>query len=123
LGWKQSELARRVGVGDTTVSRWATGAAIPEPVAAYLGLAAEIDRLHRQYVRPIKPPKRETAELPANARSIGRQERRDFAKTLVKAAFMERQKSDEARRARKRALKEAARIELQKSDLFPPETE
>lgn len=63
LEWKQSELARRVGVGDTTVSRWVAGdPPVPEPVAAYLGLAMEIDRLHRQYVRPIKPTKAAASE-------------------------------------------------------------
>jgi transcriptional regulator with XRE-family HTH domain len=63
LGWKQSELARRVEVGDTTVSRWAAGdPPVPGPVAAYLGMALEIDRLHRQYVRPIKPAKAATEE-------------------------------------------------------------
>ena len=68
LGWKQSELARRVGVGDTTVSRWMAGdPPVPEPVAAYLGLALEIDRLHRQYVQPIKPTKAGAAEGPGRA--------------------------------------------------------
>ena len=63
LGWKQSDLARRVGVGDTTVSRWMAGdPPVPEPVTAYLGLAMEIDRLHRQYVRPIKPTKAAAGE-------------------------------------------------------------
>lgn len=58
LGWKQSELARRVEVGDSTVSHWTTGeTSVPGPVAAYLGMALEIDRLYRQYVRPIKPAK------------------------------------------------------------------
>lgn len=61
LGWKQSELARRVDVGDSTASHWATGdTPVPGPVAAYLGMALEIDRLHRQYVRPIKPAKAAT---------------------------------------------------------------
>lgn len=69
LGWKQSELARRVGVGDTTVSRWIGGdPPVPEPVAAYLGLAMEIDRLHRQYVRPIKPGKAGAAETEGRAK-------------------------------------------------------
>lgn len=68
LGWKQSELARRVGVGDTTVSRWIGGdPSVPEPVAAYLGLALEIDRMHRQYVQPIKPTKVGAAVGPGRA--------------------------------------------------------
>ena len=59
LGWKQSELARRVGVGDTTVSRWVGGDAVPEPVAAYLGIALEIDRLYKQFVVPPKRMRRD----------------------------------------------------------------
>ena len=59
LGWKQSELARRVGVGDTTVSRWVGGDAVPEPVAAYLGIALELDRLYKQFVVPPKRTRRD----------------------------------------------------------------
>lgn len=80
LGWKQSELARRVEVGDTTVSRWAAGdPPVPGPVAAYLGMALEIDRLYRQYVRPIKPVRavaEEETAVPAGASSEGRAPRR-----------------------------------------------
>ncbi len=78
LGWKQSDLARRVEVGDTTVSRWAAGdPPVPGPVAAYLGMALEIDRLHRQYVRPIKPAKAAPEEAaPGEAGSEGRALRR-----------------------------------------------
>jgi len=80
LGWKQSELARRVEVGDSTVSHWTTGETpVPGPVAAYLGMAQEIDRLHRQYVRPIRPARavaEEEAPAPADAGSEGRAQRR-----------------------------------------------
>jgi transcriptional regulator with XRE-family HTH domain len=80
LGWKQSELARRVDVGDSTVSHWTTGETpVPGPVAAYLGMAQEIDRLHRQYVRPIKPARataEEEAPAPADTGSEGRAGRR-----------------------------------------------
>lgn len=62
LGWKQSELARRVGVGDTTVSRWVGGDAVPAPVAAYLGIALEIDRLYQQFVVPPKRKRRDADE-------------------------------------------------------------
>ena len=56
LGWKQSDLARKLSVKDATVSRWATGELIPPYVEQYLGVMLEIDRLHRLY---IQPPKRE----------------------------------------------------------------
>ena len=57
LGWKQSELARKLEVSDTTVSRWATGEPIPRWLAEYLGVMQELDRLHRVYVKPPKPVK------------------------------------------------------------------
>ena len=66
LGWKQSELARRVGVGDTTVSRWVSGDAVPQPVAAYLGIALEI---HQLYQRFVVPPKRQRRDASSGATS------------------------------------------------------
>lgn len=54
LGWKQTDLARRVEVAPTTVSRWIDGDGVPGPVAAYLGIALELQRLHAQYVAPPK---------------------------------------------------------------------
>jgi len=54
LGWKQSDLARKLGVTDGAVSRWATGEPIPVWLAEYLGALQEIDRLHKLYVRPPK---------------------------------------------------------------------
>ncbi len=60
LGWKQSDLARKLEITAATVSRWATGEPIPAYVVQYLGVMIELDRLHRLYVRPPKPMK-ETA--------------------------------------------------------------
>ena len=57
LGWKQSELARKLGVTTSTFSRWATGEPIPVWLAEYLRVMQELDRLHRLYVRPPKPVK------------------------------------------------------------------
>jgi len=57
LGWKQSELARKLGVTTSTVSRWATGEPIPVWLAEYLRVMQELDRLHRVYVKPPKPAK------------------------------------------------------------------
>ena len=54
LGWKQSDLARKLEVTGTTVSRWATGEPIPPYVDQYLGVMLEIDRLHRLYIQPPK---------------------------------------------------------------------
>ncbi|WP_232459096.1 helix-turn-helix domain-containing protein [Burkholderia ubonensis] len=36
LGWSQAEFARRTGVTDVTVSRWANGRTIPPWVPEYL---------------------------------------------------------------------------------------
>lgn len=63
LRWKQSDLARKLGVTTSTVSRWATGEPIPVWLAEYLGVMQELDRLHRLYVRPTKPV-REVAPSP-----------------------------------------------------------
>lgn len=67
LGWKQSELARKLGVTTSTVSRWATGEPIPVWLAEYLRVMQELDRLHRLYVKPPKLAKdaAPTAEPPA----------------------------------------------------------
>jgi transcriptional regulator with XRE-family HTH domain len=66
LGWKQSELARKLGVTTSTVSRWATGEPIPVWLAEYLRVMQELDRLHRMFVRPPKPV-RETAPVETSA--------------------------------------------------------
>jgi DNA-binding XRE family transcriptional regulator len=57
LGWKQSELSRKLGVTTSTVSRWATGEPIPVWLAEYMRVMLELDRLHNMYVRPPKPVK------------------------------------------------------------------
>ncbi len=60
LGWKQSDLARRLEISVGTVSRWANGEPIPSYVAQYLGLVRDVGRLHRQYVVPPEKPRSET---------------------------------------------------------------
>lgn len=57
LGWKQSDLSRKLGVTTSTVSRWATGEPIPVWLGEYLRVMQELERLHRLYVRPSKPVK------------------------------------------------------------------
>lgn len=52
LGWKQSDLARRLEITEATVSRWANGEPIPAYISQYLGLVRDVGRLHRQYVAP-----------------------------------------------------------------------
>lgn len=71
LGWKQIDLARRVGVRGATVSAWATGGPIPPWVEQYLGMVLELDRLHRKYVRPLKPADVARAESRAEAIARG----------------------------------------------------
>lgn len=55
LGWKQSELARKLGMTAGAVSRWATGEPIPVWLAEYLRVMQELDRLHTVFVKPPKP--------------------------------------------------------------------
>lgn len=62
LGWKQSDLARKLGMTAGAVSRWATGEPIPVWLAEYLRVMQELDRLHRLYVKPPKLVK-EAAQL------------------------------------------------------------
>lgn len=66
LGWKQSELARKLGITPGAVSRWATGEPIPVWLAEYLRVMQELDRLHRVYVKPPKQAK-ETAPVDTSA--------------------------------------------------------
>ena len=67
LGWKQSELARKLGITAGAVSRWATGEPIPVWLAEYLRVMQELDRLHKVYVKPPKAAKTTAppADLPA----------------------------------------------------------
>lgn len=86
LGWKQSELARKLGITAGAVSRWATGEPIPVWLAEYLRVMQELDRLHRVYVKPPKPVKDATppAEPPAprtKTRAAA------MARTLTEAGF------------------------------------
>ena len=53
LGWKQADLCRRIDKDKNTVSKWATHDP-PAWVAEYLGAMLAIDRLHRQFVRPLR---------------------------------------------------------------------
>lgn len=41
LSWSQSELARRLGVSNNTVSRW-VGGVVPQYAAKYVGLVVEV---------------------------------------------------------------------------------
>lgn len=66
LGWKQSELSRKLGVTTSTVSRWATGEPIPVWLGEYLRVMQELDRLHRLYVRPSKRVKDTTHDVELN---------------------------------------------------------
>lgn len=66
IGWKGSDLARKVGVGTSTVSRWLNGEPVPLWVDSYLAAMAEIARLHQSFILPTKPttspaPSRENA--------------------------------------------------------------
>lgn len=67
LGWKQSDLARKLEVSDTTVSRWANGEPIPRWLAEYLRVMQELDRLHRVYVKPPKSAKEMSSSVEASA--------------------------------------------------------
>ena len=58
LGWKQSDLCRRVDVSKNTASRWGQDGP-PRWVGEYLRVMMELDRLHRLYVRPPKLEKSE----------------------------------------------------------------
>lgn len=63
IGWKGSDLARKVGVGTSTVSRWLNGEPVPLWVDSYLAAMGEIARLHQAFILPSKP-----AASPARAR-------------------------------------------------------
>lgn len=53
LGWKQADFARRAGIGDEAVSRWARGSVRVAPWApVFLGMATALHEVHRQYVAP-----------------------------------------------------------------------
>ena len=54
LGWKQADLCRRIDKDKNTVSKWAAHDP-PAWVAESLGAMLALDRLHRQFVRPLRP--------------------------------------------------------------------
>lgn len=54
LGWKQADLCRRIGMGKNTVSTWAANGA-PAWVGEYLRALLAIERLHREFVAPVRP--------------------------------------------------------------------
>lgn len=56
IGWKGSDLARKVGVGTSTVSRWLNGEPVPLWVDSYLAAMGEIARLHQTFILPTKQP-------------------------------------------------------------------
>ena len=45
LGWSQAELARRIDVTPTAVSRWCRGRKVPGSVAKYVELAVSVKKL------------------------------------------------------------------------------
>ena len=48
LGWSQRDLASRLGVTQSSVSRWCTGSLeLPQYAAAYLEVVIENQRLHQ----------------------------------------------------------------------------
>lgn len=84
LGWKQSDLCRRVDVSKNTASRWGQDGP-PAWVGEYLGVMMGLDALHRQFIRPAKPvpisaDDENAGPLPKNTRAA------DRAKRLKKAA-------------------------------------
>lgn len=60
LGWKQSDLCRRVNMNKNTVSGWANQKP-PAWVGEYLGAMLAIDRVHQSYVRPTKEGRKKDA--------------------------------------------------------------
>jgi transcriptional regulator with XRE-family HTH domain len=67
LGWKQADLARRVEVAPTTVSRWIDGDGVPGPVAAYLGIALQLQRLYAEFVAPPARERKQREARPNKA--------------------------------------------------------
>lgn len=65
LGWKQADLCRRIDKDKNTVSKWAAHDP-PAWVAEYLGAMLALDRLHRQFVRPLR-----AADLASEAGAAG----------------------------------------------------
>lgn len=56
LGWKQSDLARRLELDKNTPSRWAHGhTAVPAWAAEYLRAMLALQRLHAEFVAVRRP--------------------------------------------------------------------
>lgn len=78
IGWKGADLARKVGVGTSTVSRWLNGEPVPLWVDSYLAAMGEIARLHQTFILPIKPvissapPAKKTAPLHGRAAALAK---------------------------------------------------
>ena len=45
LGWSQAELARRIKVTPTAVSRWCNGSKVPGSVVAYVEQSVKVKKL------------------------------------------------------------------------------
>lgn len=54
IDWKQSDLARKLGVHRNTVSSW-IATQPPKWAAEYVQLLAVIDGVHRHFVMPSRP--------------------------------------------------------------------
>ncbi len=53
LGWKQSDLARRLDLDKNTPSRWANGKTpVPGWAAEYMRAMLALNRLHAEFVDP-----------------------------------------------------------------------
>ena len=57
LGWKQSDLARRLDLDKNTPSRWANGKTpVPGWASEYLRAMLGVERLHAELLGPLKRP-------------------------------------------------------------------
>lgn len=61
IGWKQSDLARKLGVHRNTVSTWIASEP-PKWAAEYVHLLAVVDGIHRHFVTPPKPEQADGGE-------------------------------------------------------------
>ena len=56
LGWKQTDFARKAGMGTSSITRWVSGdTPVPEWAARYLAAMQRIADLHAEFVVPEKP--------------------------------------------------------------------
>jgi len=55
LGWKQTDFARKAGMGTSSITRWVTGETpVPDWAAHYLHAMQRIADLHAEFVLPDK---------------------------------------------------------------------